>query len=340
MFQLGNELQKCGHDVKLVYPIIPPRVTEEGRNMKVILNMAKGAIKNLVKTSRVTWFDLSLEVLRVPSLAERYIPQADIIVATWWETAYYVSKYNIDKGEKFYFAQHYEVWGGPKGKVDNSYKLGLKIIVNSSWLKNILKNELGVRTEALILHSPDRDNFYPETKAEKQDSNIRILLPYRTVAWKGFADGIKVFEKVRKQYPDVTLVTFGSERENGIPSYAEHHKNPSNSALRKIYNSCDIFLFPSWSEGFGMPPMEAMACKVAVVTTNVGAVCEYAVPGETAMVSEPKDIESMAENIIRLIKNKDERDLIAEKGYNYIAPFTWGKAANKLEKTFQKYVRS
>ncbi|MBN1804563.1 MAG: glycosyltransferase family 4 protein [Sedimentisphaerales bacterium] len=339
VFQLANKLQQRGHKVEVIYPLVPLCSTKDGYNAKAVVNMVRGTIGNLLRGNKVDWFELHARVVRVPWLAERYIPDADVIVATWWETAYLVSRYNISKGEKFYFAQHYEVWGGPKKKVDESYKLGLRIIVNSGWLKNILEGELGVRTEALILHSPDWDSFYPESKAKRPNGDIRILLPYRRETWKGFADGIEVFEKVKKQCPNATLVTFGSKQKNGIPSYAEHHNKPSNSTLRKIYNSCDIFLFPSWEEGFGMPPMEAMACKVSVVTTNVGAVCEYTIPGETAMVSEPKDIEGLAENIIRLIENKGSRDQIAEKGYDYIRQFSWANAADKLEKTFQKYVR-
>ena len=48
---------------------------------------------------------------------------ADIIIATWWETAYQVRKLNSKKGEKFYFIQHYEIWGGNPKKVKKTYKI-------------------------------------------------------------------------------------------------------------------------------------------------------------------------------------------------------------------------
>ena len=163
-------------------------------------------------------------------------------------------------------------------------------------------------------------------------------MPYRRQEWKGEKDGIRAFEAVKEKFPNIQLVMFGPKTGSNIPSYAEFHLKPSNSELRKIYNSCGIFVFPSWYEGFGMPPMEAMACKCAVVTTNVGGVPDYSIPGKTALVCEPRDIKGLTQNIIRLIENESERRKIAESGYNYIKQFTWNKATDELEKVFRKYI--
>jgi hypothetical protein len=256
-------------------------------------------------------------------------------VATWWRTAYTIAQYGNSKGKKFYLAQHYEIWGGPKEKVDLSYKLGLKIVSVSSWLKNIIENELGGDVEAVILNAPSW-KFYPENR--KENKTVRILMPYRKERWKGFSDGVEAFEIARRKYANIQLVAFGPDQGRNLPQYAEFHRKPAGAELRKVYNSCDIFLFPSHCEGFGLPPMEAMACRLAVVTTNVGAVCEYTIPGETALVSEPRDIKSLAQNIVRLIENEKERNLIAQKGHNYIKQFTWDNATDKLEKIFEKYI--
>ena len=97
-------------------------------------------------------------------------------------------------------------------------------------------------------------------------------------------------------------------------------------------------MYPSWTEGFGLPPIEAMACGCAVVVTNVGGVPDYAINGETVLASPPRNPEILAQNIIKLIENEDERKRIAENGYNYVKQFTWDRATNQLEKVFKKYV--
>jgi glycosyltransferase involved in cell wall biosynthesis len=335
VFLFANRLKELNHEVSVIYPIIPLCSSRKGYDTITNLRRLKLTLRNLSSKVAADWFDLKADLIRVPFLSERYIPKADIIVATWWETAYYVNKYGADKGNKFYLAQHYEVWGGPKKMVDDSYRLGLKIIVNSRWLKNVLEKELNLKTEALILHAPDWNDFYPERVPNKKDKNrIRILMPFRGISWKGDEDGLKAFEIVKIRYPQVQFVMFGLLKKSGIPSYIEFNLKPSNSELRKIYNSCDIFVFPSRQEGFGMPPLEAMACKCAVATTNVGAVPDYTISGETALVSEPNDIEGLARNIIRLVENEGERKKIAEKGYEYTKQFTWERSTEQLVDIF------
>jgi len=336
VFEYANHLHDRGHDVSVVYPLIPMRSGTKLLNIKSLLSRAKKTVIGIIQKHDLDWFNLKANLIRIPTLTEKYVPSADIIVATWWATAFHVNKYNnIKYKKKFYLAQHYEIWGGPEEKVNKSYKLGLKIIVNSTWLKKILMDNLNVESEALILHAPDLEQFYPENR--KKNTNIlRILMPYRYEKWKGVEDGIRAFEIIKKKcHQKVKLVMFGPPYKNTLPQNAEFHTWPVKDKLRKLYNSCDIFMFPSHHEGFGMPPMEAMACKCAVVTTNVGAVPDYTIPGETALVTPPQVPELLAENIIRLVENDDLRKQLSEAGHNYIINnFSWRKATDQLEKLF------
>ena len=328
IFEYSNRLREKGHEVSVVYPLIPA--------YKKPLVKIFGAARNIYRGNTVDWFNLKADLIRVPTLSSKHVPDADIVVASWWETAYYVSKYGPNKGEKFYLSQHYETWGGPKEKVDETYRLGLHNIVISSWLKNILKN-LGAPVEALIPNGVNSEEFYPE-EVPREDCDIRILMPYRKEKWKGIEDGVKAFEIVKKVHHNTKLVMFGPRPKMGeLPSGVEFHVRPTNDELRRIYNSCDIFCFPSRVEGFGLPPMEAMACKIPVVTTNTGAVLDYALPGKTALISQPMDVKSMANNILELLDNESRRKTIAEMGYQHIQQFTWDKATNKLEQIFKKY---
>lgn len=335
VFEFANHLTFRGNNVTVVYPMLPMKAGGKKYRPGVMLGTGIGLIKNLKKGSSIDWFEVKAKVMRVPALKEKYIPPADIIVATWWETAYFVKDCRKDKGEKFYLVQHYEIWGGPKTDVDRSYRLGLRNIVNSNWLKLILEKEVHAKVEAIVFHAPDHEQFYAEDWRNCGDM-IRILMSYRNIEWKGVADGVKAFEIVREKYPDIQLVMFGPAVGKDIPLYAEFHKNPTTDALRGLYNSCDIFLFPSRVEGFGMPPMEAMACKCAVVTTNVGAVPDYTIAEETALVASPNSPDLLAEQLLRLVEDKQLRIKISEEGHKYIKKnFSWAKATEKLEEIFK-----
>ena len=339
VFEFANHLYLMGHDVSVVYPLLQMRWKGRWYNPEVMMGMGLGVLRDLRIHNSANWFTLRARLIRVPTLSERFIPCADIIVATWWETAYFVSTYDKEKGEKFYLVQHYEIWGGPKEDVDRSYRLGLRNVVNSSWLKKILEEKLRVKVEALIPHAPDLEQFYPED-GEIGDEKIRILIPYRRLKWKGVEDGVRAFEIVKAKHSKIQLVMFGPDSGEDIPSYAEFHKNPSNDELRRIYNSCNIFLFPSHTEGFGMPPMEAMACKCAVVTTDVGAVPDYTISGKTALIAPPNAPKSLSENLSRLIEDKKLRTQLSQASHDHITNnFTWSKSTETLERLFIKVAK-
>jgi len=338
VFEYANRLQEKGHDVTVIYPFLFIDMEAKRFDIKKLIAIAYRIFRNLKHKNQADWFDLKAKLTMVPTLNEKNIPDADIIVATWWETVYYVKKYPKNKGEKFYLIQHYETWGGPKEKVEKTYNMGLHNIVISNWLEKKLRN-IGAKVEILIPNGINTDEFYPE-QLKRDSEKIRILTPYRKEGWKGIKDGLKALEIIKKEKKNYRLIMFGQKpRKNELPKDVEFHFLPVKEELRKLYNSCDIFIFPSRCEGFGLPPMEAMACKIPVVTTNVGAVLDYAIPGETALVSEPYDFENLANHTLELIKDKQKRKRIAENGYKHIIQFNWNKSVNHLEKTFKKYVK-
>jgi glycosyltransferase involved in cell wall biosynthesis len=339
VFEYANRLCDRGHKVSVAYPIIPLGLGKKFYDLGYFKKLVSEFITNSFKNISVDWFDLHTDLIKTVTLSEKSIPDGDIVIATWWQTAYLVKRYNKNKGEKFYLIQHYETWGGPKEMVDKSYKLGLHNIVISSWLEKVIK-QLGAPVTELILNGVNLKEFYPE-QIERDNGEIRILMPYRRKKWKGVDDGLKVFEIVKKDYSNVRLVMFGPKpKKNELAEDVEFHVLPTKDKLRKVYNSCDIFFFPSHSEGFGLPPIEAMACKLPVVTTNVGAMSDCVINGKTALISEPKHIESMAKNIIGLIKNSKTREKIAEAGYEYVKKFTWERAVDKMEKTLLKHIKN
>lgn len=342
-FELANHLHGRGHDVSVVYSDLPSRAEVKWTPKEILIRLKKIA-KGIEYNNSVDWFDLKARLIKVPTLANRYIPRGDIVVATWWGNAYDVESYSGDRGEKFYFVRHYETWGGPKDKVDGSYRLGLRKIVTSTWLKNIIEENFSAATFGPLPNGINPKLFYRETEGFESHGPGRVGMLYRQLEWKGMKDGFKAFSIARKQFPEIQLVLFGdslADEDQRIVNDigdVEFHEAPYKDELRRIYNSLDIFVFPSHHEGFGNPPMEAMACGAACITTEVGGVPDYIIAGKTALVSEIKNPEDLAEKILRLLRNEKERRQTAEQGYNHIQKFTWNNTAVKLEQIFAKYV--
>ena len=126
---------------------------------------------------------------------------------------------------------------------------------------------------------------------------------------------------------------------SGLPQDVEFHENPPQHKLREIYGSCDMWLWSSRLEGCGLVPMEAVACQCALVATDVGAVRDYTIPGETALVSPPGDPKALAGNLLRLLEDEWELRRIARAGYSYIQQFTWERSARQMANLFEEILQ-
>ena len=305
-------------------------------NLKKIIIRLLFGIKRLFISNNVKWFDLKVNLKKIPILHNIFIDNFNIIVATRWDTAHIVNKFDEIKGKKFYLIQGYETWHGLKKKVDDSYKLPLNKIVVSDYLEKKIKDELKENVNAKIINGINFDVFYRQ-KNRKYDSK-KILMQYSNLKIKGFNDGLKAYGYIQDEMPDCELILFGLKKGKDVPNNIKFFESIDSNFLKTLYNKCDIFLCASKEEGFGLPPMEAMACGCAVVTTKFGAVPDYTLPGITALVSEPNDPETLAKNTIFLLKNKTKMVEMANNAYRYVQKFTWDKSTLQLEKEFQKAI--
>jgi glycosyltransferase involved in cell wall biosynthesis len=341
--ELANCLLDRGHEVSIVYPLIE---SLNGRNLHDIRGLAGRIIRgyrSFKLGSRIHWFDLRANLVRVPLISKRWIPKGDTIVATWWANAYDIHRCGDDKGEKFYFIRGYETWAGPEELVRKTYTLPLHKIVTSTWLKTLMKTVFNVEVLGPVANSVNFDLFYREKDDFRCADYKRVGILYRKDKGKGIKDGLEAFRIVYEKYPRVQFVLFGEQPTHEDKKIidrigrVEFHKLPYKERLRRIYNSLDIFVFPSHSEGFGNPPMEAMACGVACIATDVGGIPDYTIPGETALVIPPKEPVMLANKIMELLECEDRRQQIAEAGNKYVRQFTWEQSAAKLERIFAEY---
>jgi glycosyltransferase involved in cell wall biosynthesis len=108
----------------------------------------------------------------------------------------------------------------------------------------------------------------------------------------------------------------------------------SDLELITLYSLADVFAFPSFFEGFGIPPLEAMACGAPVITSNTSSLPE--VTGDAAIQVDPYDIHAIANAISRLLGDKHLQEKLRQKGYLQAKQYTWSNAAHKMLSVYQK----
>lgn len=111
---------------------------------------------------------------------------------------------------------------------------------------------------------------------------------------------------------------------------------PQDEELASTYRGATALVFPSLYEGFGLPPLEAMACGVPVLASNVCAIPE--VVGEAAVLVDPLDVGGIAEGIRRLVDDQALRGELREKGLDRARQFTWDNTARKTWAVLQSAV--
>jgi len=104
--------------------------------------------------------------------------------------------------------------------------------------------------------------------------------------------------------------------------------------LVTLYSMADMFAFPSFFEGFGVPPIEAMACGAPVITSNISALPEVA--RDAALLVDPYDIDALADALMRLTEDEALREELRQKGYQRVKQYTWAMSAQKMLSVYQK----
>ncbi len=155
----------------------------------------------------------------------------------------------------------------------------------------------------------DKDHF---KKAIAPDGE-RILVHtsnFRKV--KRVDDVIRIFQKVYEEVPSkLLLIGDGPERHNleqlcrEIGLCNEIRFLGKQDAVEELLALADLFIMPSASESFGLAALEAMACEVPVISSNVGGLPEVNIDGKTGYLSDLGDVEAMAANAIRLLKDDE-----------------------------------
>lgn len=276
--------------------------------------------------ARITW---------VARWSADALPDADIVVATAWQSAPVVAAAPPRCGTKFYLVQHYEsLYHGDPAAVDATYRLPLTKIAISTWLRDVLRVRFGADAEVLV--TPVDRALFRRVPVQVTTSRPRVLMLHHDYPWKGVAEGLEAVARVKARVPALWLVGFGVKPPRGRDAYDEFHLNPAQTELAALYSGCDLYLCPSWDEGLGMPAMEAMACGAALVTYDNGGCRDYARDGETAVVAARHDVTALTAALARLAADPALRARIGAAGMAHVTTaFDWDQSVARLAALFQ-----
>lgn len=355
IFEVANGLSKRGHNVTITslegdhtwFPLIAEVNYVDKPNFIKILNPIKRLkSRESLRYSSITpvleQMKMGFEADLIKPLTEA-IPDCDINVATWFFTTYAV--YRSEKGKQFYFFMDFDELAEKHGHYyhmlfKESLYLPLNIITISSWLKEWIKKHYD--KDALVAGVGIEDKiFYPRHSVLEDVQGYRIMGIFRGFDYKGDSDLIQALNIVKREVPDINLIMVASrdtleglKKKNKIEFDYTHFESPSDDKLAELYSSSDLFVFASHMEGFGLPPLEAMACGTPVVTTDSMGVRDFVEDGENALMIPPKEPEKIAESILRIYKDPELGEKMKENGLETAARFTWERVVDVFEKAF------
>lgn len=103
--------------------------------------------------------------------------------------------------------------------------------------------------------------------------------------------------------------------------------------LPVLYSGCDAFVYPSFYEGFGLPPLEAMSCRAPVITSSITSIPE--VTGDSAILINPNNINELETALVTLLNDENLKAILGERGYLRSLEFNWRKTAKNTAKAYE-----
>jgi glycosyltransferase involved in cell wall biosynthesis len=226
-----------------------------------------------------------------------------------------------------------------------SVKAADRVIAVSDSAKADLIRLLGVPVEKICVIHHGKDERFTHHRDESSLAKLRTKygITKKMILFVGGIDlrknpsslvrAFAMLKSLHKSHKLVLTGGFGEHyqsirarlREWGVQDYVVFPGYVPDQELADFYRLAEVFVYPSLYEGFGLPVLEAMACGVPVITSNVSAMLEVA--GDAAILVEPNNIKDLAGAIERVLADKALRDNLIEKGLLRSQRFSWKQAA-------------
>lgn len=302
---------------------------------------------------------LEPDVVHVTSAVEGYIDDAVIggpelhrgalVSATLYDLIPLVSPQQYLDGNPLYKA-HY------LGKVEAFKNYGLLLSI-SAFAREEALSLLPLDGNTVVNVSTAADDvFHPVTLTLQKREALQGKFGLRGsfVLYSGGADErknllrlISAFASIKPQVGETQLVLAGKMPQYHVDKYREHALAQglkqedlvftgfvTDAELRGLYNLCELYVFPSWHEGFGLPPLEAMKCGAPVIGANTSSVPE--VIGWDEATFDPQDTQAIAEKMRKVLLDDTFRVALADHGLQRAEQFSWDHTGQAAVTAFEQ----
>ena len=229
-------------------------------------------------------------------------------------------------------------------------KRAARVIAVSESTKKDLVEYLGFPPDRIkVIHIGVAGRFRPFDRLSRQDArasfglprNAKLILITGWQHYKNHAACVDAFVELRRgSSDDVRLVRLGRKTaewqrmvlERNIGDKVFEIEWLAEDRMADLYNAVDVLLFPSLHEGFGLPPLESMACGTPVVTSNAASLPE--IVGDAGLMAAPDDIDAFVRGMKRMLYDKALRDDYIQRGLAQAKKFSWAKCAKDVHSMY------
>lgn len=335
---LAEAMVARGHDVTIAYPKAGPPwpsplhvgsfVRHAWRGVKAWRSPADSQLPHHLESSTARLIPVNeREVL------PQHVPDADILIGTWWETMEWLRGWPACKGMLAHFIRHYELFGGDPERVREVYRLKTMKFCIATWLRRLMAEEYGDPNAVLVPNGVDWSQFNSVPRDKAPVPTVGLL--YSHVKWKDTPTAFEAIRIAQKTLPELRVLAFGNKPmlpEHTPPSNLEFFVRPPQDQIPQIYRQADCWIVSSVSEGFGMPGLESAACRCPVVSTRCGGPEDYVQDGVSGYLVDVGDAEQMARRILDVVTQDNEKwRRMSEASYAISRRFNWERSAEILE---------
>jgi glycosyltransferase involved in cell wall biosynthesis len=205
------------------------------------------------------------------------------------------------------------------------------VIAISQHVKETLVQRQGIDAARIeVIHlGLDHVLFHPNGTEER-----RAFLLYPANPWphKNHERLFQAFTRVRRARPELRLILTGTglERLGDVPAGVEVRGRVAREELAELYRTASALVFPSLYEGFGQPPLEAMASGTPVAVSRAGSLPEIC--GDAALYFEPTSVDEITEAILTVLERPEH---LVERGLARASRFTWEATAHRHDEVYR-----